>query len=574
MILLSLDIVNDTVQVLAISVLLSLVLHRFKIPAIVGFLLTGMLVGPGGAGFVVHTEEIDILAELGVILLLFTIGLEFSVVNLIKIRKAVLLGGATQVFLTIGTFALFSYFFGYDYLPSAVIIGFLFALSSTAIVLKVLQARGEMRTPQGEVILGIMIFQDIVVVPMMLIIPTLAGQTSEGQHEILILFAKFLAVLIFVYVCTRFVIPRLLYWVAQTKSKELFVTSIVVICFMVAWITSLAQLSMALGAFIAGLMISETDYSYESAGLILPFKEVFTGIFFISIGMLMDLRFLSDHLHEIAALTLLTMVLKAGIGILAGLLLGLPMGKCILVGFAICQVGEFAFVLSKAGMEYGILPIELNNYFLAVSIFTIALTPFAMNLANFLALRWTHRRPIKIQKARPVSKQDLANPPAEDFKAHMVIVGYGLHGRTLAAGALQFGIQHIIIDNNAHIAKQLKQTGIPVVYGDGGNEEVLHKAYIDHARIVVVSLHQLFDTKRVVFLSRRMNPHVFILARTARDKEVPELIKLGADMVISDEFEVNLEIFYKTMEHYLISKTEAKSVAIMAQEIAQVGVFK
>jgi CPA2 family monovalent cation:H+ antiporter-2 len=567
MVLLSLDIVNDMVQVLAISVLVSLLLHRLKIPAIVGFLLTGMIVGPGGAGFVVQTEEIDILAELGVILLLFTIGLEFSVVNLIKIRKAVLVGGTTQVFITIGFFAFASYFLSYDYLPSAIMIGFLFSLSSTAIVLKVLQSRGEMKTPQGEVILAIMIFQDIVVVPMMLITPILAGQALGSNYDLLFLVLKFGGVLVFVFICTRFIIPKLLYLVAQTKSKELFVTTIVVICFMVAWITSLAQLSMALGAFMAGLMISETDYSYESAGLILPFKEVFTGIFFISIGMLMDLRFLSDHIFQVSLLTLLTMVAKAGIGILAGLFLKLPMGKSILVGFAICQVGEFAFVLSKAGMEYGVLPIELNSYFLAVSIFTIALTPFMMNLANFLALRWHHRKANLIPKE--IASMVELNNLSHEIKSHLVVVGYGLHGSTLANGAKELSIPHIIIENNASIAKKLKKEGANVVYGDAGNEEVLHKAHIEKARIIVVSLHQIFDTKRVVFLCKRMNPNIFILARCIRDKEVAELTKLGADAVISDETEVNLEVFYQTMEHFFVSKSEAQQAAFIAIRIAQ-----
>ncbi len=554
MIIASLGIVNDTVEVLAISVVISLLLHRFKIPAIVGFLITGILVGPGGFAFVIRGEEIEIMAELGVVLLLFTIGLEFSVVNLIKIRKAVLIGGSIQVFLTIAAFAALSYAFGYDYLPSAIMIGFLIALSSTAIVLKVLQTRNEMKTPQGEVILAIMIFQDIIVVPMMLIVPLLGGQDMDITTEIPILLAKFVAVLVFVLLCTRFVIPRLLYFVAQTQSKELFVTTVVVVCFTVAWITSMAELSMALGAFMAGLMIAETDYNYESAGLILPFKEIFTGIFFISVGMLMDMRFLSDHFVSIFLLTALTMGVKAILGILSAWALKIPMSKAIVVGFAISQVGEFSFVLSKSGVEFGILPIEINNYFLAVSIFTIALTPFVMAGSSFLALKWTLQKQSKLQGS--IRYTETALDHSGELRDHIVIVGYSLNGKTLARGARKAGIPYIVIDNNAVLVKKLKQAKIPVVFGDAGNEEVLHHAEIQHARVVMVGLHHLFDTKRVVFLAHRMNPKAVIIARVHGLKDVASLKKIGATSIIVDEEEVNVEMFSQAMEQYLLPQGE------------------
>jgi CPA2 family monovalent cation:H+ antiporter-2 len=373
-----LSLIQDIVILFGLSVVVTLLFQKIKLPTLLGYLMTGIISGPYGLSLINGTTEVDKMAEIGIIFLLFLIGIEFSLKQLIAIQKAVFVGGTIQALSTIGITAVSYYFLSGDWNKS-IFIGFLFSLSSTAIVLKILADKGEMHSPHARLTLAILIFQDLLVVPMVLITPLLAGAEDNVLRSIIELVVKLVFVLVLVFAGARYIVPKLLFEVAKTRSQDLFILTTILICFSVALLCHSIGLSLALGAFLAGLIISESEYSHQATGNIMPFREIFTSFFFVSIGMLLDLSFLVEHLPWIIGLTLLAIIVKTFTASLASVSLHYPPRTSFKTGLALFQVGEFAFILSKSGIQYGLLDETTNQYFLSVSILTMALTPVLMN---------------------------------------------------------------------------------------------------------------------------------------------------------------------------------------------------
>jgi CPA2 family monovalent cation:H+ antiporter-2 len=554
----------DIVIILGLAVVVILVFQRIKLPTILGFLITGVIAGPNGLGLIApsHTHEVEILAEIGVILLLFIIGIEFSLRTLSAIKRAVFLGGAVQVGLTILAVALLVQLFGFGW-AEAVFLGFLFSLSSTAIVLTLLQEKGDINSPHGRIVLAILIFQDIIVVPMMLFTPLIAGQTDDVWTSLLLMGLKGLLVIVFVIVSARYIMPWLLYQVAMTKSKELFILSIIVICFSVAWLTSSLGLSLALGAFMAGLIISESEYSHQATGNILPFREIFTSFFFVSIGMLLDLSFFVQHFFLIALLALLTFVLKGLIAMGAAFSLRVPVRTALLVGLSLFQVGEFAFILSRTGIETKVLSETVYQYFLAVSLVTMAATPFVLKashaMANSLVLVWLPpalRQRLSRRMAAAIEQQEAHHEHLDD---HIVIIGYGINGRNLARAAREANIPYVIIELNAETVKQEKALGEPIMYGDAVQGVILQHVHIQKARVCVIAISDPESTKRIIVNIREISTRVHIIVRTRFIQEMDESFQLGADEVIPEEFETSIEIFTRVLTKYLVPRNEIEA---------------
>ena len=464
----------DIFVLLGASVIVVLICRKLHIPSIIGFLITGIIIGPFGLGIQSGSHEVEMMAEIGVILLLFIIGLEFSLSSLAAIKRTVMLGGLVQVLGTILVTALILYLFDFP-LNNAIFFGFLISLSSTAIVLKMLQERGQMSSPQGRISIAILIFQDIIVVPMILFTPLLAGQSENITQELLLLSAKVIAIVIILIISARYIVPRLLYEVTKTKSQELFILTIVVICVSTAWLTNQAGLSLALGAFMAGLIISESEYSHQATGNILPFREVFTCFFFVSIGMLLNLEFLFDHILVILGLTLVVAVMKFSIAGLAAIILGFPIRIVILTGLALFQVGEFAFILSQTGISTGLLSPENYQYFIAVSILTMAATPFVIlkgdTICKLLIRTQLPKQITKLRNSRNTNQT--VDEIAEKLVDHIVIIGYGLNGRNVARAAKYLDIPYIILEMNAETVKNELAAGELIVYGDGISPHIL-----------------------------------------------------------------------------------------------------
>ncbi len=555
---------NDIIVIFGLSIAVLFVCHRLHVPAVVGYLLTGIFVGPYGFGLVNAVHEVEILAEIGIVLLLFTIGIEFSLEKLLQIRKSVLMGGSLQVLLTFGAAFLIARQLGQAF-SEAVFIGFLVALSSTAIVLKLIQERAEVDSPHGRTTLGILIFQDIIIVPMILITPLLAGAAGNLGESVFVLLAKAIGIILLVMISTKWIVPHVLYQIAKTRNQEVFLLSIVVICLGVAWLTSKAGLSLALGAFLAGLIISESEYSHQALGNILPFRDVFTSFFFVSIGMLLDVGFLFQHPIAIVLIALGVLLLKSVIACFVTVLLGFPFRTSIMVGLALSQVGEFSFILSRSGVEHGLLAGNTYQMFLAFSVLSMAATPFIIALAP---------RAADIILRLPLPKKLISGfYPIPDIKIkgkkdHLIIIGFGVNGRNVARAARLSGIPYAIIEMNPETVRYEQVQGEPICYGDSTQEVVLQHANIKYARIVVIAINDPASTRRITENVRRLNPKVHLIVRSRYLQEMKPLHDLGANEVIPEEFETSVEIFTRVLAKYLIPRDK---IEVLVAEIRSDG---
>ena len=550
---------TDIIIIFGLAVAVLLLFHFLRLPAVVGLLLTGILAGPYGFGLIKAIHEVEVLAEIGVILLLFTIGIEFSLKKLLEIKKQVVIGGALQVGLTVLCVFVIARRIGLSD-PDAIFYGFLISLSSTAIVLRMIQERAEVDTPQGRASLGILLFQDVIIVPMILITPMLAGiRPEEIDSNIFILAAKGITIICLVPVAAKWLMPWLLHQVARTRSKELFLLSVVAICLTIAWLTSNAGLSLALGAFIAGLIISESEYSHQALGNILPFRNVFTSFFFVSIGMLLDTGFLINNPLIILSVSAGVIILKALIASSAAILLGLPLRSGILAGLSICQVGEFSFILSRTGLEHGLLS-DHYQLFLAVAVLTMAATPFIISLAPRFADLILHIPvPTKLKIGLwpgPETKS------LTKMKQHLVIIGFGLNGRNVARAAKMTGIPYMIIEMSPDTIKKERKKGEPIFYGDAIHEEVLRHADIENATVVVVAINDPTATRGIIENVRKLTSKAHVIVRTRYLTEMKALYDLGANEVIPEEFETSVEIFSRVLSKYLIPRDEIDKLVI------------
>jgi len=549
--LLEIPLLTDITIILGAAVFVVYLFQRLNLPTILGYLITGILVGPYVLGLIHLSNEIDVLAEIGIILLLFIIGMEFSLKSLAAIKNSVLLGGSVQVGLTIVFTAFVTYLSGFS-ANQSVFLGFLFSLSSTAIVLKMLQERNEVNSPQGKTALAILIFQDIIVVPMMLLAPILGGSSGDVWMELLTLFLKALAVVLIVLYGARILIPMLLHEVAKTRSQELFILSIVVICFAVAWGTSVMGLSLALGAFLAGLIISESEYSHQATGLIIPFREIFTSFFFVSVGMLLDIFFLVDHLLLILGLLVAVSLAKLLIAGAAALALKYPLRTALMTGLSLFQVGEFAFILSKVGIDNNLLTEDIYQYFLAVSILSMAITPFVIQNAHRITGIF-----LKTKAHEKISSKKAAEEEfTENLNDHTIIIGYGINGRNVAQAAKFAKIPYAIVEMNARTVQAEKAKGEPILFGDASNPFIIEHVKVFKARVAIIAISDPTATKAIVTNIRSICQTVHVIVRTRYMSEMSQHLELGANDVIPEEFETSVEIFTRMLHKYLVPQDE------------------
>ncbi|WP_108425808.1 monovalent cation:proton antiporter family protein [Flagellimonas amoyensis] len=557
-----LPMLQDFLILLGLSMVVVFVLQRLKLPSILGFLVTGILIGPYGFGLLHESEQIEAISEIGVILLLFVIGMELSIKQLMSIKNTVFIGGALQVGLTVLVSGLIYYLLGFTW-SEAIFVGFLFSLSSTAIVLKVLQERNEMSSPHGRNALAILIFQDIIVVPMMLFTPIIAGQSGNVTNSILMLLLKTAIVLAITIFSARYLVPKLMHLVAKTKSKELFLITTITICFAVAFLTSEAGLSLALGAFLAGLIISESEYSHQATSIILPFRELFTSFFFISVGMLLDLTFFGKHVGVILLIVFGVFLIKSLIAALSIAVLKYPARTFLLTGLALFQVGEFAFILSKVGIQYGLLNAETNQYFLAVSIISMFLTPFVIIFSENIAFGVMKLRPIKAVDKMLMASEE--KEKSDEMKNHLVIIGYGINGSNLAKAAEFSNIPYVVVELNADVVRKERQNNVPIHFGDATQDHILEFAHVSKARVVVIAISDPIATKAIIKNIRSISRSIHIIVRTRYVKEITELIAMGADDVIPEEFETSIEIFSRTLHNFLVPEDDIEHLVNSAR---------
>jgi len=547
-----LTILRDIVIIFALSTFVNLLFTRLKIPTVVGYLLTGIIAGPHLLALVHEQHNIEILAEIGVVFLLFTIGLEFSLKHLLRIRKIVFFGGLMQVTLTALVFYSLSSFLDIEW-KSSLFIGFLVALSSSALVLKLLQERSELTSNYGRTVLGILIFQDLLLVPLLLFTNLMGDPTVDIGNELGLLLIKTTGIILLVYVGNRWLLPKILHFIALAKNQELFMMSIFLICFAIALLTYRLGMSLAFGAFLAGLMISESEYSHNAFGNLLPFKDTFTSFFFVSIGMLLNLSFVTDNILLVAGSVLLVIFLKSIIASITGFVLGHTFRGIVLIGLALSQVGEFSFILAKVGFSYNILSEFSYQLFLAVTVITMAITPFLMGVSLPVANMFL-KLPLPgflVNGLFPLKEVDIP-----DFKNHLVIIGKDPSALKLSIMAKHYNIKHVSVVFDPTVAKEKMNAGDNVVYGDAVNEPILLKAHVDKAEEVVISIGDIIPSMAIIEKVKKLNSNAFVIVRASHIENVQQLYELGADQVFPEKFEIAIDFFNRVLMKKLYPQKE------------------
>lgn len=538
--------------IFGISGLIIYILGKLNIPSIVGFLIAGTVIGPYGLGFIKSPHDVEIIAEIGVILLMFTIGVEFSLPRLLSLKREVFLFGGLQVILTIIVITILSQFILDVSLNSSIFYGFIVALSSTAIVMKLLADKGELNSPHGKICLGILLFQDLCVVPLMLFTNILSGSSGTYSNFFTVIIKSSL-ILSIVFIFSRLAVPYILHEIVKTRNRELFIISTILICLGTALFTSKLGLSLALGAFLAGVVISESEYSAQAISDILPFKEIFSGIFFISVGMLLNLDYVRTNLFEEFLIVGGIFSVKTMVVALIIYIFMHSLKLSLKSAFSLSQIGEFSFVLAFTGKSLSLLDENAYQSFISASVITMLLTPLIIRYSPNIVDSLSNKKFFKyFERAKKIKESDIVIKKSN----HVIIIGFGLNGRNLARVLKETNIPYVVLELNPETVRKMKKEGEPIYYGDGTSQEILHKLGIKRAKVLVVAISDPSATRKIVQIAKTENPVIHIIVRTRFVTEIEELKKLGADEVIPEEFETSLEIFARVLHYFNVPRNQ------------------
>lgn len=536
------------IAIIVIAALIGgLVAQFLRQPLIIGFILAGVVVGPyTGIISVSEVHNIELLAEIGVALLLFALGLEFSLKELKPVRNIAIFGTPIQIILTILYGMAIGYLLDLDWIYS-IWLGALISISSTMVILKTLSSQGRMGTLSSRVMIGMLIIQDLAVIPMMIMLPELnnLGEALNTFGLAALKSAIFIGIMI---LAGTKLLPVLLSYIARWNSRELFLIAITAIGLGVGYATYLAGLPFAFGAFIAGLVLSESDYGHQALSDIIPLRDLFGLLFFVSIGMLLDPHFLISNLATILLLVALVTIGKGlifgGISVLFGFGNIIPFA----LGLGLFQIGEFSFVLARLGLSTGSIDNELYSLFLVTAIMTMVLTPALSGLTT---------RVYSLKK-RFYKDEQMAtiNIPQSGLNDHIVIAGYGRIGKHIAKLLQLLKLEFVIIEFNYNRVLTAKSAGIPVIFGNANQENVLQAAGIKNARLLLVTLPSILITQSVVDIVKGLNPNLHIVARAEEIEHIKTLYEHGVYEVVQPHFEAGLEITRQALLHLNIPATE------------------
>jgi len=534
------------------------VLARFlRLPIILGYLAGGIAIGPFGLGLVHETATISSLAEIGVVLLLFAIGLEFSLKEILGMGRIAVLGGIAQILFTAAVGFGLGTWVGLN-LTGAVFFGFIIALSSTMVVLKLLIERGELDTTHGRIMLGILLVQDLSVVPLMVALPAVGGETGGLWASLGIAVAKAVGFIAVMLVLGYWGMPWFLKRVAGQRSRELFLLTVIVICLAAAFGTVQLELSAAFGAFTAGLLISQSGFARQAFADILPLRDTFGALFFVSLGMLANLQFIQENPATVTIVVVVILAVKFVICTAITRLFGYGHKTVLMVGTGLIQIGEFSFILAMMGFNEGLFSERLYNLTIASAIVTILLTPFIMTMNSFLYKRLSQQAWFARQLASHIDPEGLVR--GLDLSRHAVICGYGDIGRRVASVLEKQKFAYLVIDLDPTVITQLRAQGIPCIYGDASNPEILAHASLDKARVLLCTIPDYVAEELVVRNAHRINPKLDIVARVRRDRDAELLRGAGVTELVLPAFEGSLEMIRHTLQRFGMSSTEIQYI--------------
>ena len=529
-----------------------------RLPVILGYLVAGLVVGhyiPGGAIDVARVEDI---AELGIALLLFTLGIQFSFAKLADVRRVAIVGGLAQILLTMGLGLAIARALGLD-ARAGIVLGGAMALSSTMVALKLLDARGEMDALHGRVALGILLVQDLAVVPLVILIPAAAGEVGPSLAGDLALAAgKALLLLGAAYLLSTRIVPWLLFRIAATGSRELFLLAVLSLALGLAAGSFALGLSLAFGAFLAGLVVSESEFSYQTLADVLPLRDVFATIFFVTMGMLIEPSVLLDNPGQVAAIAAAIVGGKVLLTAVPVAFLGYPPRTAMLVGLTLAQAGEFSFLLARLGVDEGIISDDLNSAVLMAALVSIVLSPLLVQAAPRL-LSWAEARPRLGRLLADPVRAELGSDPLM-LRQHVVVCGYGRVGRVLVHEIGQRNFRCVVIEQNPYLIEQLRRQGLPHVYGDAAKPAVLNACALERARVLAVTIPDPAAAQIILAHAKRLNPQLDVIVRGRAQEDHGVLLQAGAAEVVHPAFEAGLEFVRHTLHRYGVDRTQIQAL--------------
>ncbi|WP_031498956.1 cation:proton antiporter, partial [Bryobacter aggregatus] len=538
-------IASDFVLIVVAGLFGGLLARLLRLPLLVGYVAAGVIVGPYTAGpTVAQIHDIELLAEIGVALLLFSLGLEISFSDLKPVRRVALIGGPIQVLVTLALAASVGIYFLHIPIPEAVWLGAMISLSSTMVVLKTLAASGRTSTLASRVMIGFLVIQDLAVIPMLIILPQLNDLDNilPKLGTAIGIAAVFLAAV--VLIGTR-VLPVLLKGILTWGSRELFLVAVVAIGIGVGYATHLVGISFALGAFVAGIILSESEFSHQALTDIIPLRDIFGLIFFVSVGMLFDPAYVAQHIFQILTTVILIFLGKAIIFGVVTRSFGYGNMAPWIVGLGLCQIGEFSFVLARSGLSSGALSKPIYDLALTCTILTMALSPMVSGFAVPLAKAWLDWR-------KPKSPKNMA-VPQESLSGHAIVAGFGRSGRAAAKVLRDANIHVIVVDSDYALLRNINTPGVTVIWGDISSPEILHAAQVDHASILIFTMPNQSAVHLGVERAHRINPNLPLIARASQEIEIDDLLKSGATSIVLPEREGGLEMGRLALERLATS---------------------
>lgn len=534
-----------------------IIAQRLGQPVILGYLVAGVAIGPFTPGPTADVHTVRLLAEIGVAFLMFALGAEFSLSELRRLGRVATLGGALQILCTLGLGPLLAPLLGLTF-TQGIFLGALLALSSTVVALKVLMIRGELQALHGRVALGILIVQDLAVVPMVIMLPSVAATHERVFTDLTFAVLKAGGVLLGAYLVGTRLVPWALAHAAVTRSRELFLLGVVALALGTALATQFVGLSLPFGAFLAGLVVAESEFRTQAVAEALPLRDLFASLFFVSLGMLINPATLIAQAGLSALLSGVIVLGKGAIVVAVVLALGMPGRVAVMAGLSLAQIGEFSFVLARIGVDGGAITQALFDLMLATALVTIVLTPLLLRAAPPI---------IALLQRLPVVSSRFAEPvewdgAAEALAGHTVIAGFGRVGRELADALDTRGLRYLVIEYNPVIVSELRKRGTPLVYGDAGNPAVLEHARVQQAQVLALLIPDVATAEVAARHARALNPNLDIVARASSVSDLERLRRAGATDVVQPEFEAGVEVIRHTLRGYGIGSQELADLAV------------
>lgn len=544
------DVLNGILILLTLSVAALAVMRRFNLPSILGYLLVGILAGEHAMGWIPHSHSIDFIAELGVVFLLFTIGLEVSVSHLLAMKKTLLgLGGSQVLMSTLASVAIV-HWYGLS-LEAGIAIGGALALSSTAIVVKQLKEQLEITSRHGRNALGILLFQDLAVVPFLVAIPIMAGDADNMSITFFYAFLKAVLAFAIMYAAGHWVLRSLLHWVAATYSVELFTLTILLVSLAAAWITQSLGLSLALGAFLAGVMLAETEFNHQIETEVRPFKDVLLGLFFVVVGTQLDLSVLIAQWHWVLLLTAGVILGKGGIIALLVKIAGQESGVAVRTGAVLSQGGEFGFAILALALSEGVVASADVQIVLVSIVLSMAVAPIIIRHNGALGKKFSSTyRDVRTSQEMALDEE------AIHHNQHVIIAGFGRVGQNLAVFLREEGFDYLALDIDVSLISEAFDSGEPVRYGDSSHPKILELAGLEKASALVITFHEISLAKKITEEARRLNSKIPIIVRTRDDHFLEELEAIGATVVVPESLESSLNVATRTLEQLDVDNEE------------------